>query len=225
MEARHEPHSPVPASERLAQLDGSTLELTDIPIRPAQVGVAHNRVLRREQIADLPSEQRGTLLSLCYDLFVEHWDQIVFGTCIQGAVYELQLGQKPEQFSYLDGYLTVFLDPSPAHMHLCIGAHQGLKQETHPELARQRQCSRAVFARTLGQGGQPHSWSVQLFNGAGEQMITFFLPSPFMDKTRTKRLKQPDYSHLALWNDLRARYLGEQAPQALPAGRERGTCS
>jgi hypothetical protein len=123
---------------------------------------------------------------------------------------------QPTQFSYLDGYLTVFLEPSPAHMHLCVGPHQGLKNETPDVLALKRQCSRAAFVRTLGKSCVPGSWSIQLFNGAGEQMITFFLPSPFLDMEKEKRLKVPNWSHLALWNELRARYLGEQTPQPLP---------
>jgi hypothetical protein len=132
-------------------------------------------------------------------------------------VFELQMAAQPTQFSYLDGYLTVFLEPSPAHMHLCIGPHQGLKSDTPDKLAQKRPCKRASFVRTLGSSScVPGSWSLQLFNGADEQMITFFLPSPFLDLTKEKRLKQPNWAHLDLWNELRARYLGEQTPQALP---------
>lgn len=208
----------VPATETVPQADGNVTEYTDIPLLPAELGVAHNKVLRLPQIADLPRERRGTLLSLCFDLFVENWQRIVFGPCIQGAVFELQLGKRPEQFSYLDGYLTVFLEPSPAHMHLCIGAHQGLKNETPDELARIRPCSRAAFVRSFSKGCLPASWSIQLFNGAGEQMITFFLPSPWMELGKEKMLKQPNWDHLQLWNELRARYLGETVPQPLPVG-------
>jgi hypothetical protein len=208
--------SSIPATETVPQPDGTITEYTDIPILPADLGTAHNKILRLPQIAELPRERRGTMLSLCYDLFVESWQQIVFGPCIQGAVFELQLSAKPEQFSYLDGYLTVHLDPSPAHMHLCIGAHQGLKNETPDELARIRPCKRATFVRSFSQGCLPGSWQLQLFNGAGEQMITFFLPSPWWDREKEKRLKEPNWDHLTLWNELRARYLGEQVPQALP---------
>ena len=207
------------------ELDGSRVEWTDIPLLPATLEIAHNRVLRKEQLADMSLERRGTLISLCFDLFVTNWQSVVFGPCIQGAVFELQTAAEPDMFSYLDGYLTVGLEPKPSHMHLCIGPHQGLKNETAPQLARVRQCSRAAFSRTLGQNDQPHSWSVQLWNGAGEQMITFFLPSPFLDIPREKRLREPEWSHLELWNTLRARYLGESVPQALPDGRGKSTCT
>lgn len=211
-------------TEVVPQLDGGTLELTDIPIALPALETAHNRVLRKEQLADLPEARRGTLLSLCYELFVEHWNQIVFGPCIQGAVFELMLSGEPERISYLDGYLTLFMGDGPAHFHLCIGPHQGLKLETPTELARTRQCSRAAFARTLGTNGEPHSWSIQLWNGKGEQMGTFFLPSPYLDRARDKRLREPDWSHLELWNSLRARYLGERVPQPLPKERGASVC-
>ena len=53
-------------------------------------------------------------------------------------------------------------------MHLCIGAHQGLKNETPSELARIRPCKRATFVRSFSQGCLPGSWQLQLFNGADE---------------------------------------------------------
>ncbi|HEY6876517.1 MAG TPA: hypothetical protein VI299_00810 [Polyangiales bacterium] len=207
---------PVSPTETVTQPDGTITEYTDIPILPADLGVAHNRVMRLPQIADLPPARRGTLLSLCYDLFVDNWQQIVFGPCIQGAVFELQLGARPEQLSYLDGYLTLVFAPSPAHMHLCIGAHQGLKNETPDELARIRPCKRATFVRSFSKSCLPGSWSIELYNGAGQQMITFFLPSPWLDLSKEKRLREPNWEHLKLWNDLRARYLGETTPQPLP---------
>jgi hypothetical protein len=216
---------PSAPTEVKPQLDGSVLEITDIPISLPDLGVPHTRVLRKEQLADVPPARRGTLLSLCHDLFITHWNQTVFGPCIQGAVFELQLAEEAKQFSYLDGYLTVFLTPSPAHMHLCIGPHQGLKNApTPPTLAAQRQCARAAFVRTLAMNGVPSSWSVQLWNGLGEQMITFFLPSPFLDAAREKRLREPEWSHLGLWNELRARYLSEEIAQPLPLLRPEGVC-
>lgn len=217
--------APVAPSEIRVELDGSTVELTDIPISPLTYEVAANKVLRKQQLAEVPPEQRGTLLGLCYELFVENWSQIVFGSCIQGAVFELQLTHEPSHISYLDGYLTLYLEQASSHMHLCLGAHTGLKNQTPDALARIRQCTRVAFARTLGQDGRPQSWSLQLWNGAGEQMITFFLPSPFLDMERQKFLREPNYAHLELWNSLRARHLGERVTQPLPDARSRGGCA
>src|SRR5262245_56297055 len=109
--------SPVQPTKTSQEPDGSRVEWTDIPLLPAQLEVAHNRVLRKEQLADMSPERRGTLISLCYDLFVANWQSVVFGPCIQGAVFELQTVAEPEMFSYLDGYLTVGLEPKPSHMH------------------------------------------------------------------------------------------------------------
>lgn len=96
--------------------DGSTAEYFDIALAP------------------------GHLERLFRELFEEHWREIIFGPCIQGAVFELRLTEKPKKVTMLDGYLTV--DVGPWHFHLCIGEH---KQAPTPELARQRQTSRAVF--------------------------------------------------------------------------------
>lgn len=207
--------APVPPSECRVLSDGAVIELTDIPIAPLAIA-ASNKPLRLPQLAALSREQRGTLLALCYDLFIENWHQISFGPYVQGAMFEMHLAAAPATFSYLDGYLTVYCDPSPAHLHLCIGAHRGLRSEVSGEHARLRRCARASFVRTINKTCVPASWSIQLFNGAGEQMITFYLPSPYLDLQAEKRLHEPNWQHLALWNALRARYLGERTSQPVP---------
>tara|TARA_Y100001960_G_scaffold124690_1_gene132927 strand:- start:284 stop:544 length:261 start_codon:yes stop_codon:yes gene_type:complete len=45
-------------------------------------------------------------------------------------------------------------------------------------------------------------------------MCTFFLPNPFLNAEQ--KLQTPDWSRLSLWNELRARYLGETMPQPIP---------
>lgn len=68
------------------------------------------------------------------------------------------------------------------------------------------------------------SWGLQLFNGAGEQQITVLLPNPFLDAETDKVLKEPDWSRLALWDKLRARWFGlhKLDPIDRSAGRLRG---
>lgn len=212
----------VSPTEILAHLDGSQLELTDIPIHAGTAAVPANKPLRLAQIEEMTAAERGTLLSLCHDLFVARWRDVRFGTCIEGAVFELELTARPDVFSVLDGYLTVVFPPGPAHFHLCIGATGGLGTHATPAaLAAQRLCSRAAFTRSLSAGAcTPGSWGVRLWNGSGEQMLSIFLPSPFLDD-RLKPQREPDWSRLALWNELRARYLGETEPQALPAAPRR----
>jgi hypothetical protein len=157
--------------------DGSTAEHFDIALTP------------------------GRLEKLFRELFEEHWREIIFGPCIQGAVFEIRLTERPKKIAMLDGYLTV--DAGPWHFHLCIDKH---KQAATPELARQRQASCAVFFHEIREKGLvKESWGIRLWNGFGEQMITIFFPNPYL--TDEQRVCQaPDWSRLALWERLRKIY-------------------
>ncbi|MGH7960658.1 MAG: DUF7676 family protein [Candidatus Binatia bacterium] len=158
-------------------LDGSITEYFDIALAP------------------------GRLERLFRELFEEHWGEMVFGPCIQGAVFEIRLTEKPKRVTLLDGYLTV--DTGPWHLHLCIEAH---KQAATPELARQRQAARAAFFRdTREKGAVKGSWGLRLWNGLGEQMMTIFFPNPYLTHEQ-KICKDPDWSRLALWEQLRETY-------------------
>lgn len=146
------------------------------------------------------------LRRLLTEIFVEHWRRIVFGSLIQGAVFEL-VADRPAQISLLDGYLTIAFGAS--HMHLCIGEHRGRRAKpTDPDVARHRRCARAEFFRTLSPGEDaPTSWGFRMFNGAGEQQLTVFLPNPFLSDDM-RILKEPDWSRLDLWDRLRKTHLG-----------------
>lgn len=45
-----------------------------------------------------------------------------------------------------------------------------------------------------------------MFNGDGDQMITVLLPNPFLSDDQ-QLLDEPDWSRLALWDELRLTYL------------------
>lgn len=156
-----------------------------------------------------PEEE--TLLALLRFLFEEHWRAIRFGPLIEGAAYEIRAPARP-RLAMLDGYLTI--DFGDWHLHLCIGPHAGSRaRPTPPDLARIRRTARAELYRQIGPDGAPSSWGVRLFNGAGEQQITVFLPNPFLtDEDRFA--ETPDWSRLALWDALRRRFLG-LGPDAL----------
>lgn len=145
------------------------------------------------------------------ELFETHWKSLRFGPCLSGAVFELVLTEKPK-VSFLDGYLTV--DAGPWHFHLCVGeykgktAHQSEPKENLAEIARQRRVTKAAFFKTSDAYGSPQSWGLRFWNGRGEQMITVFLPNPFRGDD-LRRLKEPDWSRLDLWKNLRKIYLGE----------------
>jgi hypothetical protein len=151
-----------------------------------------------------PTEE--TLVNLLTELFRDHWGKIIFGPLIQGAVYEIKATEPPGKIGMLDGYLTV--DFGAWHFHLCIGEHKGsANNPTDPDLARHRRTARAEFYRRLNPDGSVGSWGIRLFNGKDEQQITIFLPNAFLSDDM-KYLKTPDWSRLALWDDLRRRYLG-----------------
>jgi hypothetical protein len=114
----------------------------------------------------------------------------------------------------LDGYLTVAFGTS--HFHLCIGPTRGPHHApTPPALARHRQTARAELYRRLDHAGAPASWGLRLFNGAGEQQLTILLPNPFLSPDGDEILQEPDWSRLALWDELRARWTGSPGPDPL----------
>ncbi len=151
------------------------------------------------ELFDLPAVE-ATLLRLFQLLFEDHAGEFIFGPCIQGAVFEICMDH-PAKLSVLDGYLTV--DFGSWHFHLCIGPH---KART-PELARHRQVKRAALFRSRNKSCVPASWGLRLWNGHDEQMITVFLPNPYLGPDM-QRLREPDWSRLALWDQLRQEFLG-----------------
>ena len=167
----------------------------------------------RTEVFAVPATE-AFLHRLLEDLFLNHWDQIVFGPMIQGGAYEIRAERKPHKIGLLDGYLTVFFGAS--HFHVCIGDNHGPPARPTPEgLRRERKTARAEFFRGLDQDGCPRTWGLRLFNGAGDEQMTIFLPNPFIGDDDTI-LPEPDWSRLTLWDDLGRRYLGRE-----PDGRDR----
>jgi len=152
-----------------------------------------------------------SLEALLRDLFQNHWGEITFGPIIQGAAWEMRAAEAPSKVSMFDGYLTVAF--GVPHFHICIGVHRGAHNNpVSPELAFHRRTSRAELYRRLSRKGTPISWGLRLFNGKNEQQITILLPNPFLHPETDKILKVPDWSRLALWDRLRARWLGLDDP-------------
>lgn len=157
----------------------------------------------------LPTDAES-LEAILRELFVEHWQDITFGPIIQGAAWEMKAARPPDKFAMLDGYLTVGF--GVPHFHICIGAHQGTRASpVSPELAHHRRTARAELYRRISRDGTPVSWGLRLFNGRDEQQITVLLPNPFLDRDDKVR-RTPDWSRLALWDRLRARWLGLAEP-------------
>jgi hypothetical protein len=181
---------------RLVEPDGTPLDVFSLPTDPS------------------------SLEELLRDLFENHWREITFGILIQGAAWEMKTDRPPTRIGVLDGYLTVAF--GVPHFHICIGENKGPRNRpTSPELARHRRTARAEIYRRMGRTCVPMSWGVQLFNGANEQQITVLLPNPFLHPETDKILKEPDWSRLALWDKLRARWFGLTDPDPIDrsAGR------
>lgn len=167
------------------------------------------------EVFPLPTDETS-LSELLRDLFTTHWQEITFGPIVEGAAWEIRAPHAPTRIGMLDGYLTVAFGAS--HFHLCIGPHVGPRHDpTPPALARKRRTARAELYRRLDRSGSPISWGLRLFNGDGEQQVTVLLPNPFLSADGEKVLKAPDWSRLALWDRLRARWCGLRAPD--PADR------
>jgi hypothetical protein len=164
-------------------------------------------------IFPLPADE-ASLEALLRDVFENHWRAITFGPLIQGAAWEIRAPHAPTHLGMLDGYLTVAFGAS--HFHICIGPTRGPHHApTPPALGRHRQTSRAELYRRLDRSGSPVSWGLRLFNGAGEQQLTVLLPNPFLSPDGDKVLREPDWSRLALWDELRARWTGSPGPDPL----------
>ena len=162
------------------------------------------------EIFVLPTDE-ASLEELLRDLFEQQWDKITFGPLIQGAAWEMRTSHAPTHVGMLDGYLTVAFGNS--HFHLCIGAHKGPGNNPTPEaLARHRRTARAELYRRLDKSGAPISWGLRLFNGEDEQQLTILLPNPFLAAEGDKVLPEPDWSRLALWDELRKRWTGSAGP-------------
>ncbi len=165
-----------------------------------------------------PQQGQARLERLLREIFSHHWHEIIFGTLIQGAVFEVTAPHAPTRVGMLDGYLTV--DFGPWHLHICIGEHRGSPgKPVSPELAQHRRTGRAELYRRLDDAGHPISWGLRLLNGRNEQQLTVFLPNPLLDDAAQPQ-SPPDWDRLALWDALRREYLGLE-PETLDRQAER----
>lgn len=164
----------------------------------------------REEIYPLSTETEY-LEGLLRHIFENHWPSIVFGPLIEGGAYEFRCPCKPRSITMFDGYLTVHF--GGAHFHLCIGENRGSPDNpTPPALRKTRRTSRAEIVRGFDADGAPISWQLRLFNGDGTPQLNIFFPNPFL--TDEDRLAdRPDWSRLAVWDDIATRFLGRKQAQ------------
>lgn len=170
----------LPVAKQLTRADGATEEVWQLPI------------------------DRDWLFALFEELFSGYWDQLTWGPLIPGAAYELKSPGKPDRITLSDlGYLTIHWGVK-GHLHLCLGGGPAMA----PEDIRRRSPSRAELVRRLDPDELPRSWSVRMFNGDGQPMITIFLPNPFLTP-EDRGADVPDWDRLALWEDLFPRLTGQ----------------
>ena len=150
------------------------------------------------EVFALPTDVE-TVLNVLDDCFAE-WPHIRFGPLIPGALWEIRPPERPS-ITMLNGYATV--DFNDWHFHICVGQRGGVD----PEMSEQRRTSGMELYRRLNRDGEPVIWGLRLLNGAGDQQVTFLLPSPFLNDDQ-QELDEPDWGRLALWDRLRQRYLG-----------------
>ena len=212
------PAAPIPPTVVDQDVNGTQVEYTDIALANGIFWGSPPKICKGDALLHLNLEEAGTATRLCLDLLIDYWNEVAFGPCVEGAVFELKQKRRPVRISMLDGYLTIFFgNTGETHFHLCTDVHRGLgKQAVHPEVAHRRQCARIAFYREFGpKQCSPGSWGIRMWNGNDMQMCSFFLPSPFLDDRQ--KPQKPDWSRLELWNELRRRYLKETMPQPIPA--------
>ncbi|MCV3214828.1 (2Fe-2S) ferredoxin domain-containing protein [Plectonema radiosum NIES-515] len=146
------------------------------------------------------------LSSLLYTLFQQNWQQVGVGHIVQGGVLELEFNAPPKICILYDGYLTVVTEGW--HLHLCIETNLGGPHcKTPLELRQQRQVNRAAFYRRFNAEGIPRSWGIDFWNGADENLMTIFLPNPYVEGENLLPEGKPNLSKLALYEELRDIYV------------------
>jgi len=159
------------------------------------------------EIYVLPTDEEFLREILTY-IFETYWQEIVFGPIIEGGAFEFRCPCSPLKITLFDGYLTVHFGGT--HFHICIGENRGAPNNPTPiALRKHRRTSRAEIVRRLDKEGGANSWCLQLFNGHDEQLLSIFFANPFLT-AQDGLAEQPDWSKLAMWEDIGQRYLGRE---------------
>lgn len=164
----------------------------------------------RQEIYGLPVESAYLEEMLRY-IFENHWRSIVFGPIIEGGAYEFRCPREPKSITLFDGYLTVHFGGT--HFHICIGENMGSASHPTPAALKQkRRTSRAEIVRGFDEKGAPITWQLRLFNGDGTPQLNIFFPNPFLTD-EDGIADTPDWSRLAVWDNIATRYLGREQAQ------------
>lgn len=163
---------------------------------------------RKREIWSVSTAQ-PVLDALLRDLFTEHWQGIRFGPLIEGAAYEWKCPSAPTSITVMDGYMTIMFD-NGGHFHLCIGENRGTDEFPTPDaLRKHRKPSKAQLFRGFGRDGKPQSWGFEMWNGAGEPMISVFFPNPFLNDD-DRLADEPVFSRLETWRAIARKWLNRE---------------
>ena len=160
-------------------------------------------------------------MSIFEDCF-EEWEHLHIGPLIQGAAWEIRPPRKPRIKTrfVVRGRLRRLRHRGLRGLVLSH-LHRGTRFVVRGRLRERRRNWQSGGRRPPGRSclvvrcrlnrrlsnGKPGDWGLRLFNGGGEEQITFMLPNPFLtDEQRIMR--EPDWSRLDLWDRLRQKYLG-----------------
>lgn len=156
----------------------------------------------------LPTD-RDFLQEFLTDVFMNYWDQIVFGPIIEGAAYEFTCPHPPSAIDEANGFLSIHFGSS--HFHLCIDGKDS-PADAQKSRAGSHHPAQALIFRQLDQTGCPISWGFEMSNGLDHPMLSIFFASPFIEPG-DKLLATPQWERLSMWRDIAQRYLGRD-PEA-----------
>jgi hypothetical protein len=178
----------------------------DMSVRPGTSGGTELPSGPAANVRGRTLDELGPVLSLCLELFEQHWANITFGPCIRGAIFELALSSKPQVFIH-DGYVIVDLG-SAGHLHLCVASKDGVSA-----------CARVAFfaGYTESHATEPVSFGIRFWNGGGQQLLSVFMTArgpAERDEFGIPAGLQADERAIEIWQRLRARYcVGDEPTQ------------
>ena len=125
----------------------------------------------------------GALRALMEDLFTNHWQGIVVGPCLDGAVFEIRFEAAPEVIDD-NPFLTVNL--GAGHFHL-FGRTFKPTSEEHL----QQPVARAALFERRGDIDNFRRWGLRVWNAFDQQMLTVWLPHDLYFELRRRILDEP----------------------------------
>lgn len=148
----------------------------------------------------IPTSIVGVALSLYLDLFLKYWDKMNFGQCIPGAIFELSLPAKPQNITYRDGFLIIYLPNSAGHLHLAVNE---LTSASNFEIEKRVDlCKKIAFFKGFtAQSKSATDYGIRFWNGKNNQILNVF----FGNDDEEGNFQVTDL-HKEIWHNLKEKY-------------------